>query len=164
VADRSGFDAYVRQDSARLLQAAYGFTRDRQHAEDLVQTALTKAWVAWPRIHGDPGPYVLRTLATTYVSWWRRRSWHEPPVADIPDRTASAGVEPGLSLDLWDALGRLPRRQRATVVLRYVLDLPEHAVADALGVSVGTVKSQASKGLAALRLDPSMTPTQEVWL
>jgi RNA polymerase sigma-70 factor (sigma-E family) len=163
VADRDGFDAYVRADSARLLQAAYGFTRDRQHAEDLVQAALAKAWVAWPRIEGDPGPYVLRTLTTTYVSWWRRRSWHEPPVADVPDRSAAPDSSAD-HVDLWDALGRLPRRQRAVVVLRYVLDLPEHAVADALGIAPGTVKSQASKGLAHLRLDPSIAPSQEVWL
>lgn len=162
MADRSGFEAYARDDARRLLRAAYALTSDRQLAEDLVQTALAKAWVAWPRIEGDPEPYVLRILTTTNASWWRRRSRHELVVESIPDEPGAGGGE-HLSIDLWTALRRLPDRQRAVVVLRYVLDLPEHRTAAVLGCSVGTVKSQASKALAKLRLDPSLTDTQEVW-
>jgi RNA polymerase sigma-70 factor (sigma-E family) len=167
MADRSGFEAYAQRDTPRLLRAAYALTRDAHLAEDLVQSALTKAWLAWPRIDGDPEPYVLRVLTTTNASWWRRRSSREVPVEPRADETApgpsSAPTDGDTSLDLWDALGRLPQRQRAVVVLRYVLDLPENRTADVLGCSVGTVKSQASKGLAKLRLDPSLAPVQEVW-
>jgi RNA polymerase sigma-70 factor (sigma-E family) len=164
MADRSGFEPYARLDSPRLLRAAYALTRDAQLSEDLVQTALTKAWLAWPRIKGDPEPYVLRVLTNTNASWWRRRSNRETPV-DVRDDGGSDPVDEAgeVSLDVWDALGRLPERQRAVVVLRYVLDLSEHRTADVLDCSVGTVKSQASKALAKLRLDPSIAPVQEVW-
>lgn len=136
-------------------------TGDVQLAEDLVQTALAKAWVAWPRVEGDPEPYVLRILTRANSSWWRRRSSTERPVDAMPE--APARDRPmDESLDLWLALQRLPARQRQTVVLRFILDLPEHRTADVLGCSIGTVKSQTSKALAKLRLDPSLAPTMEV--
>ena len=156
MADRSGFADFVSASSPRLLRTAYLLTHDRHAAEDLLQSTLAKTWVAWPRIVGDPEPYVRRTLATTYVSWWRRRSSHEKPTDDVLDAPAAAGTTDE-RVDLWAALGRLPRRQRAVVVLRYWDDLPEAEVARALGCSVGTVKSQASKALAKLRIDPGLT-------
>jgi RNA polymerase sigma-70 factor (sigma-E family) len=156
VADRSGFADFVSAASPRLLRTAYLMTRDRHAAEDLLQSTLAKTWIAWPRINGDPEPYVRRTLATTYVSWWRRRSSHEKPTEDLLETPATEVVSDE-RVDLWAALGRLPRRQRAVVVLRYWDDLPEAEVARALGCSVGTVKSQASKALAKLRIDPGLT-------
>jgi RNA polymerase sigma-70 factor (sigma-E family) len=155
VADRSGFAEFVSACSPRLLRTAYLLTHDRGRAEDLLQTALTKTWLAWPRIVGDPEPYVRRTLATTYISWWRLRSHHERPTPDVMDTVTPVGSSDE-RVDLWAALGRLPRRQRAVVVLRYWEDLPEAEVAAALGCSVGTVKSQASKALAKLRIDPRL--------
>jgi RNA polymerase sigma-70 factor (sigma-E family) len=156
MADRSGFAEFVAACSPRLLRTAYLLTHDRGQAEDLLQTALTKTWLAWPRIVGDPEPYVRRVLATTYVSWWRLRSHHEKPTADVLDGPALSAAPSDERVDLWAALGRLPRRQRAVVVLRFWEDLPEAAVAAALGCSVGTVKSQASKALAKLRIDPRL--------
>ncbi|MBB6564802.1 SigE family RNA polymerase sigma factor [Kribbella sandramycini] len=150
-----GFDAFVDSRSSALLRTAYLLTRDHALAEDLCQTALAKAWFAWSRIEGEnPEPYVRRILMNTYTSWWRRRWNNEIPSAELPDTGASTSAEDGQ--DLWAALGRLPRRQRAVLVLRYYEDLTETETAQLLGVSVGTVKSQASKALAKLRLDPAL--------
>lgn len=150
------FDEFVAARSSRLLRTAYLLTRDHGLAEDLLQTALTKAFLAWDRIAGEPEPYVRRILVNTYSSWWRRKWQGEQPTDVLPeDRHHDHRL--GESGDLWDALGRLPRRQRAVVVLRYFEDLTEAQTAQLLGISVGTVKSQTSKAFAKLRIDPSLT-------
>ncbi|MFE6506083.1 SigE family RNA polymerase sigma factor [Nocardioides sp. NPDC057767] len=131
------FDDFVEACSTRLLRTAYLLTRDRGRAEDLLQTALVKAWLSWSRIDGDPAAYVSKILVNTYVTWWRRWSDEDHAVTH----------------DLWTALGRLPRRQRAVIVLRYVEDLSEEETARLLGCSVSTVKRQRVKALAKLRLD-----------
>ena len=158
MSERIGFEAFVQARSDRLLRAAYLLTRDRTLAEDLVQTALTKVWLAWSRID-DPDAYVWRTLTTTYTSWWRRK-WHgELPTEQLPDSRSTPGADAAIgSSDLWNALGRLPRRQRAAVVLRFYLDFSEAQTADVMECSVGTVKSQTSKALAKLRIDPTIQP------
>jgi RNA polymerase sigma-70 factor (sigma-E family) len=158
VADRSGFAEFVASRSSRLLRTAYLLTHDWALAEDLLQTALAKAWFAWPRVGDDPEPYVRKILVNTYASWWRRRWRGETPTDVLPDSTVgdpTAGVD--VRDELWQALGRLPRRQRAVIVLRYFEDLTEQQVATTLDVSVGTVKSQTSKALAQLRLDPTFS-------
>ncbi len=155
-----GFDEFVVSRSPRLLRTAYLLTRDWSTAEDLLQTALAKAWFAWHRLDDDPEPYVRRILVNTYATWWRRRWNGEQPTAEPPD--LSPGHDPHAEIDtrdqVWQALGRLPRRQRAVLVLRYFEDLTEVETAHALGCAVGTVKSQASKALAKLRLDDSLVP------
>ena len=160
--DRLAFGEYVAARSGRLLGTAYLLTRDHGLAEDLVQTALTKAWFAWSRIDGDPEPYVRKVLVNTYASWWRRKWNGEHPTDDLPDHAvresgAPSGTEP---TDLWRAMARLPRRQRAVVVLRYFEDLTEAQTAELLGCSVGTVKSQCSKALAKLRIDPALAEAE----
>lgn len=156
--DEAEFDDFVVARSQALIRSAYLLVQDGGLAEDLVQTALTKAWFAWRRIE-DPEAYVRRIMVTTATSWWRRRWTREMPAgqlladAEVPDPRLE-GVAEGQ--DLWDALGRLPRRQRAVVVLRYVEDRTEAETASMLGCSVGTVKSQCSKALAKLRLDASL--------
>jgi len=127
-------------------------------AEDLAQTALTKVWRHWPSID-DPDAYLWRTMTTTYTSWWRRRWNGEIPSDALPDRP---DLRPDVdsSADLWQAMARLPRRQRAVIVLRYFVDLSEAQTADVLQCSVGTVKSQTSKALAHLRVDVSLQPDQ----
>jgi len=157
MADRSGFDEFVATRSPALLRTAYLLTGDHGLAEDLLQTALAKCWFAWGRIDGPPEPYVRRALATTYATWWRRKWRAERPTGVLPERPA----EPGHALEdrdaLWRALGALPRRQRAVVVLRYYEDLSEAETASALGISTGTVKSQAAKALATLRRDDDLS-------
>ncbi|HJQ06108.1 MAG TPA: SigE family RNA polymerase sigma factor [Nocardioides sp.] len=161
--DKVDFDAFVAARSTALLRTAYLLTRDHAQAEDLLQTALTKAWFSWRRISGEPEPYVRKILVNTYASWWGRK-WNgevateelpEPGVADATDSTGSAH-------DLWQALGRLPRRQRAVVVLRYFEDLTETETARVLGCSVGNVKSQCSRALTKLRIDPALVTEEEL--
>ena len=110
-------------------------------------------------IDGPPEPYVRRTIATTYATWWRRKWKAERPTAALPEVPTDGGTPVEDRDVLWRALAALPRRQRAVVVLRYYEDLSEADTAAALGVSVGTVKSQAAKALAALRRDGDLTRT-----
>ena len=159
MADESEFDAFVVARSPGLLRTAFLLTGERQGAEDLLQTALAKAWFAWARIEWEPEAYVRRIMATTSASWWRRRWISETPTSDLPE----TGVPPESELsaerhDLWLALRHLPPRQRAVVVLRYLEDRSEAETAQLLDCSPGTVKSQAAKALAKLRVDPSLSP------
>ncbi len=169
---RQDFDAFVAARSTRLLRTAFLLTHDRGLAEDLVQTALAKAWFAWGRIEGAPETYVRRIMVNTYSSWWRRKWNGEEPTETLPEGPRGTVDDGGVAriderTDLWRALGRLPKRQRAVVVLRFYEDLSEVDTAELLGCSVGTVKSQASRALAKLRLDPRMaepralTPDEE---
>ncbi|WP_243056742.1 SigE family RNA polymerase sigma factor [Nocardioides sp. SR21] len=155
---RTDFDEFVAARSTGLLRTAYLLTHDHALAEDLLQTALTKAWFAWSRIQGDPEPYVRKVLVNTFSSWWRRKWNGEHAYADLPETpTGEDGADD--RHDLWTAMGRLPRRQRAVIVLRFVEDLSEAETARALGISNGTVKSQTSKALAKLRIDPALART-----
>lgn len=149
--DRAGFDEFVVARSPALLRTAYLLTQDPHLAEDLVQAALAKAWFARRRIHGDPEPYVRKILVNEFASAWRRKWRGEHPTEELPE-THSHMTEP--HPDLWHAVANLPRRQRAVIVLRFFDDLSELDTARALGVSVGTVKSQTAKALAKLRVDP----------
>ncbi|RKN50563.1 SigE family RNA polymerase sigma factor [Micromonospora endolithica] len=139
-----GFDDFVVTRSPRLLRTAFLLTRDWALAEDLLQTALARAWEAWRRVEGDPEPYVRRIIVNAYASSWRRRWRGELPTADLPEPAGLA--DPYANLDdrerLWRALGALPRRQRAVLVLRYFEDLSEAETAEALGCSIGTVKNR----------------------
>jgi RNA polymerase sigma-70 factor (sigma-E family) len=151
------FRDFVVGRTPALLGTAYLLTGDRAAAEDLLQASLTKAWAAWRRVSAADSPeaYVRRVMANTYAAWWRRR-WHgERPTEVLPETVH--GADPTVVVDdrdaLWRALGTLPRRQRAVLVLRYFEDLSEAETANALGISVGTVKSQASRALAKLRDD-----------
>jgi RNA polymerase sigma-70 factor (sigma-E family) len=158
--DEAAFEAFVAARSAELLRTALLLTRDRGHAEDVLQTALVKAYRRWSRITAaDPYPYVRRILVTTAASWWRRRSTQEIvalPATDPagPDETEAVADRERLA----DALAELPPRMRAVLVLRYAEDLSEAATAEALGCSVQTVKSQTSRGLARLRALLGPTP------
>jgi RNA polymerase sigma-70 factor (sigma-E family) len=151
--DDAAFEEFVAARSGDLLRTAVLLTRDRGHAEDLLQTALVKAYRRWSRIAADdPYPYVRRVLVTTAASWWRRRSTQEivaMPALDPagPDETEAVAERERLA----DALAELPPRMRAVLVLRYAEDLSEAATAEALDCSIATVKSQTSRGLARLR-------------
>ncbi|MDN4173195.1 SigE family RNA polymerase sigma factor [Nocardioides sp. SOB77] len=150
---RSGFELFVAARRAALLRTAYLLTGNHHDAEDLVQVALVKVVPHWDRIADHPEPYVRRVLARESVSRWRRRSWREMSTAELPE-VRTSGDEAGEVSDrdlLRSALAALPPRQRAVVVLRYHEDLTERQTAEALGIAVGTVKSQARDGLARLR-------------
>jgi RNA polymerase sigma-70 factor, ECF subfamily len=148
------FRDFVAARSAALLRTAYLLAGDWATAEDLLQTALTKTYVAWRRLGEIEAaePYARRVLINTATSWWRRR-WHgERPTAVLPERACPDRVDERAERDaLWRHVQALPTRQRAVLVLRFYEDLPEMETARLLGVSVGTVKSQCSRALAALR-------------
>jgi RNA polymerase sigma-70 factor (sigma-E family) len=145
------FEAYVAAARPRLRRLAYSLSGDWHSADDIVQTALAKLYVAWPRVRraSDPDAYVRRTIARTTIDesrrpWRRERSGlegHDRPVdgADVPGRQ-----------DLVAALQRLPEMQRKTVVLRHWLGLSVAETARDLGISEGTVKSHTSRALAGL--------------
>lgn len=154
---QQGFEEFVAARYTSLLRTAYLLTQDRGLAEDLVQTTLAKCWLSWRRIEADdPGGYVHRVLVNTYTSWWRRKWNHEYPTGDLP-HTGTAGQHGADDrTDLATALRRLPRRMRAVIVLRFYEDRSEAETAGILGCSVGTVKSQASRALAKLRIDPAL--------
>ncbi|MGW4677289.1 SigE family RNA polymerase sigma factor [Micromonospora taraxaci] len=148
------FREFVAARSAALLRTAYLLTGDWATAEDLLQTALTKTYLAWKRLGGIEAvePYARRVMVNTSTSWWRRR-WHgERPTEVLPERAGVDEIEQQLDRDLlWRHLRQLPNRQRAVLVLRYYEDMSEAQTAAMLDISPGTVKSQTSRALATLR-------------
>jgi RNA polymerase sigma-70 factor (sigma-E family) len=155
VADRDSFEEFVVGRYAALVRSAYLLVGNRADAEDLVQTTLAKVVPMWPRIMADPERYVRTVLAREAVNRWRRRRWREVNVTAMPEVAADpgSGLETRVTdrLALRSALGQLPPRQRAVVVLRFYEDLGVAEVADVLRCSVGTVKSQTHDALARLR-------------
>ncbi|WP_420830913.1 SigE family RNA polymerase sigma factor [Actinomadura graeca] len=139
-----------------LLRAATRLTRDRGEAEDLLQAALAKTYLAWDRITDRAAidGYVRRAMVNTQISWWRRRKLEIYPTDELPDRPVDDHTRRS---ELHDALGRalrrLPERQRLTVMLRYYEDMSEAEIARVLGVSIGTVKSTVSRAMSKLRDD-----------
>ncbi|HWJ11165.1 MAG TPA: SigE family RNA polymerase sigma factor [Nocardioides sp.] len=148
----ASFEAYVAARRSSLLRTAYLLTGDSHAAEDLVQNALLNVVAKWPRIVDDPDPYVRTVLARESVTRWRRRRWREVHTDALPERPEHASPHDREDrLALRAALLGLAPRQRAVIVLRYYEDLTEAQTAEALGISVGTVKSQARDALARLR-------------
>jgi RNA polymerase sigma-70 factor (sigma-E family) len=152
------FDEYVVARGDALHRTAFLLTHDHGLAEDLVQTALARSWRAWARIQGDPDAYVRRVMVNTFASWWRRRWNGERATGEVPDVVhGDHGDDVARRDGLLRALAGLPRRQRAVIVLRFFEDLTEAQTAAALGVTVGTVKSQTAKALASLRVSPQLS-------
>ncbi|WFF08414.1 SigE family RNA polymerase sigma factor [Micromonospora sp. WMMD1076] len=148
------FREFVAARSGALLRTAYLLAGDWATAEDLLQTALTKTYLAWKRLGGIDAiePYARRVMVNTSTSWWRRR-WHgERPTEVLPERAGVDEIEQQLDRDaLWRHLQALPARQRAVLVLRFYEDMSEAQTAALLEISPGTVKSQTSRALNTLR-------------
>ncbi len=161
MAEPEGFAEFVAARSPALLRTAWLLTGDTAAAQDLVQVALARTWPRWRTIRRreDPEAYVRRVIVNTYATWWRRRWRGEVPTELLPDRAGPD--DPYAQVDarraLVAALVRLPRGQRAVVVLRFYDDLTEPQVAALLGCSLGTVKSQTAKALAKLRAQPGLS-------
>jgi RNA polymerase sigma-70 factor (sigma-E family) len=152
--DVAAFAEYAQACSATLFRTAFLMVGDHQLAEDLVQEALVKTLMAWPRLtdRGNLHAYTRRVIVTTSISWRRRRSFHERPVEVLPERQGPDLAEVVVTHnEIVAALGTLPPRQRAAIVLRFYQDLTEAQTAEAMGCSVGAVKSQVSAGLHRLR-------------
>lgn len=155
------FDAYVAVAWPRLLRSAWVLTGDWHRAEDLVQTVLARAYGRWPRLRdGSPDAYLRTMLATTYLSWWRRKARNEIPTDRLPDGPERPGLDAQGRVEMQEgmrrALAALPRQQRAVLMLRFHADLTEAETARALSIGVGTVKSYTARALATLREDTSL--------
>jgi RNA polymerase sigma-70 factor (sigma-E family) len=152
VANEGAFRAFALSRRPTLRRSAFLLCGDWHQADDLVQSALVKLYVAWTRVRSDgpPDAYLHRILVRCYLDE-RRRPWRrESPVELVDDAESAARPEEDL-LDVRAALARLPKRQRATLLLRFWLDMSVGQTADALGCSEGTVKSQTARALTTLR-------------
>ena len=152
--DRRGVPRVRRGALGRTATDRVPAGRDWASAEDLLQTALTRTYLAWRRLGHIEAvePYARRVLVNSATSWWRRR-WHgERPTEVLPEGVTGDGLDGWIERDLlWRQVLTLPARQRAVLVLRFYEDLSEVDTASLLGVTVGTVKSQCSRALATLR-------------
>ncbi len=159
--DDPAFREYVKARGRALLRTAYLLTGNLADAEDLVQSALAKTYLAWDKIEdrGALDGYVRRAMVNTHISWWRRRRLDEFPTDEIPDQAvADHSVSSDLQETVRRAIDRLPQRMREAVMLRFYDDMTEAEVAEVLGVSLGTVKSTVSRAVAKLRIDAELQP------
>ena len=157
------FDDFVTVRNGSLLRFAYLLTGDRHLAEDLTQEALVRAHRRWHAIVGEDGPepYVRRVILRQYLSWRRRHSSTERPIAEPPDGPLGADLAERVvdADEMWTALRALPRSQRAVVVLRYYEDLPDIEIARLLGCAPATVRVHAFHALHRLRSVLTPVPT-----
>ena len=147
------FDEFVRGRLAALTRTALLLTGNHHDAEDLVQRSLVKVVAVWPRISEHPEPYVRRVMYHENVSRWRRRARRPESLVGVPPERAlrDPSEDAALRLAMGDALARLTPKQRAVLVLRFYEDLTESETASAMGVSLGTVKSQTRHALKRIR-------------
>jgi RNA polymerase sigma-70 factor (sigma-E family) len=150
------FEEFVASRGRDLWRTAWLLTGDSHKAEDLVQATLAKCWSRWSSIarEGSAEAYVRRAMLNTYTDWWRRRWNGERPTEVLPETAVRFDGPADERRDTLAALAGLPRGQRAVLVLRFYEDLTEAQTAEVLGISVGTVKSQTSRALSALRSSP----------
>jgi RNA polymerase sigma-70 factor (sigma-E family) len=149
------FTAFMTTAAPLLARTAWFLCGDVHRAEELVQQALVKTYLAWPSARaGDPLAYARRTLANARIDSWRKlRREHLTAPEDMPERARASTADAHADRDqLVRALSLLTARQRRVVVLRHLAGLTENEVAQDLGVSVGTVKTTASRGLRRLRV------------
>ena len=151
-AHENAFRLFATTHRPALRQSAYLLSGDWHKADDLVQTALVKLYVAWPRVRDGQPPlaYAHQILVRCFLDEGRRPWRRESPVEVLEAQSVDSDSAED-ALDLRAALARLPKRQRATVLLRFWLDMSVSQTADALGCSEGTVKSQTARALDALR-------------
>jgi len=158
------FEEFTAARLPALLRYAMLLSGDREQARDLVQEVLARALVKWGRIGAveEPYAYVRRMVTNEFLSWRRRRRVPTVPL----DEATLGGREPVVPDredrdDLRGMLARLPRQQRAVLVLRYYEDLTDDEIASALRCRVGTVRGYASRALAALRIELATMAIEE---
>lgn len=158
------FSAYVSARWPALVRSAVLLGCSYEEAEDVVQTALIRCYRSWDRVTraSDTDAYVYRVMVNCWAKSRKRRWWGEEPTADLPEPVGPDSTEDvALSDSVATALGRLPQRHRAVLVLRYVADMTEQQVAEILGIPVGTVKSRLSRAIAACAADVQLIDLQE---
>jgi RNA polymerase sigma-70 factor (sigma-E family) len=152
------YEEFADSRLSALLRYAVMLTGDPHSAEDLVQETMVRAQLHWSKVARSESPdgYVRKMLTNQFIdlrrgSWWRRVLLRADPDPVIP--VPSTADESAERDRMWSLLSRLPRRQRAALVLRYYEDLPDQEIAEVLGCAVGTVRSSISRGLNALRTE-----------
>ncbi len=148
------FSSYMAARQSALYRTAYLLAGDHATAEDLLQTAFAKLYLSWDRVRDREAldGYVRRIMVNENSSLWRRAWKRKEHSSDaLPESGAVDTYDDGMGGVLWSFVQTLPPRQRSVIVLRYYEQLSEAEIAETLGVSVGTVKSQASRALAGLR-------------
>ncbi|MEU4621056.1 SigE family RNA polymerase sigma factor [Actinoplanes sp. NPDC023801] len=158
------YEEFADSRLSALLRYAVMLTGDPATAQDLVQETMVRVQLNWRRVARSDSPdgYVRRILTNQFIdlrrgSWWRRVLLRADPDPSVP--VASDHADESAERDrMWSLLAKLPRRQRAALVLRYYEDLPDQAIADILGCPVGTVRSAISRGLGTLRAELVVTP------
>ncbi len=164
-AEERAFRSFAAARLPALLRFAHLLTGNPMAAEDLVQNALTRTALSWSRIRRQDNPegYVRRTMVNLQANYWRGRPWREALTADPPESPNARSMEAEYDDRdrMWRALSTLPPRQRAVLVLRYYSELSEAEIAETLRCSRGTVKSQAAKALAKLRLLTDFTESDQ---
>jgi RNA polymerase sigma-70 factor (sigma-E family) len=156
------FAEFARASSARLQHVAFLLTGNRHDAEDAAQTALVRTYASWKRVQDrDAFAYARTVLVNLVIDKWRR-PYREYATEELPDRPVSADVADDVAQRRWliAAMGTLAPRERAVIVLRHYLDLTEAQVAGELNISLGTVKSLNSRGLAKLRIPAQREETE----
>lgn len=150
-----GFEAYVTARGAALVRFAMLLTGDDHRAEDLVQDALTRAYLRWSRIRraDNPDVYLRRLVINGSRSWWRRMANRETPGPMPAERAAPGdlGDETAARDELWRLIVALPHQQRAVIVLRYYEDLDDATIAQILECTPATVRTHAMRALHKLR-------------
>jgi RNA polymerase sigma factor (sigma-70 family) len=149
VAVAAGFEDQFPALYRAGYRVAFRLTSSREEASDCAQEACARAYTDWKKLcrKGEVTPWVVRVSGNLAIDGWRRS--RRARLAPVGQQQVSVAAE---RVDLAVALNRLPRRQREVVVLRYIADMSEAMVAESLGCSIGTVKTHASRGLAALRV------------
>lgn len=162
MADESAFESFVRDRGPALYRYGYVLTGSAHDADDLVQEALIRLRGAWSRVErqSDPTGFVRTTMARLHISSWRRRR-REWLTAIVPDRVVADVAHDRVAASeadqiMWRALAALPPRQRAVLVLRFYEHLTDDEIAETLGISKGTIRSQASRALGKLRQMPPL--------
>lgn len=148
------FAAFVAARSPSLIRYAYLLTGSREAAEDLVQTAMLRLYTNWDKVRARDAmdQWCRTTITRVYLSLLRKASSREVPHDEVPERSVVSEVDRvDVADELWRHLAKLPRRQRAVLVLRYYLDYSEHDAAEVMGCSLGTIKSQTHRALGSLR-------------
>ncbi|WP_446212117.1 SigE family RNA polymerase sigma factor [Micromonospora sp. IBSANI012] len=153
------YEEFADSRLTALLRYAVMLTGDPHQAQDLVQDTMVRVQLNWRRVARADSPerYVRRMLTNQYVDW-RRGSWmRRVLLRGEPDESAPPAADHAQDAvdrdQVWSLLARLPRRQRASLVLRYYEDLPDAEIAEVLGCAVGTVRSSISRALATLRAE-----------
>ncbi len=158
------YSEFARAVWPQLYRTAVVILGDRQLAEDLVQSALVKTYIAWPRLRetGKAHAFTRRVMVNVSRDWFRKHSWSHESVSDTTTESAASGGDHAAALvdrvSMADVLRALPLGQRSVVALRFLDDLSVQETADLLNVTTGTVKSQTAAALAALRTHVHLVP------